>query len=142
MQTFDTGKSIIGASRLMTDPKLINLLTDRVEDWTSLGLLNLTHLVIIEVGDTDASIIDELGFSPLINPFDGLRHGMEGFVLRPIADIGFRPLQTQRASSGKFKDLRRIYTRYFRCAHTIMPAFSMCRDRYLVAVINESQPSS
>jgi len=65
----------------MTDPKLKNLLTDRVADWTARGLLDLTHVAIIEVGDTDVSIIDELAFSPLINPLDGLRYGMAGFVL-------------------------------------------------------------
>ena len=76
MQSFDTAK----APRVVTDPQLVNLLHDRVQDWTALGLLNLTHLGIIEVGDTDESIIEELAFSPLINPLDGLRHGMEGFV--------------------------------------------------------------
>ncbi len=81
MQSFDTAKAIARAPRLMTDPKLKNLLTDRVQDWSARGLLALTHLAIIEVGDTDVSIIDELGFSPLINPLVGLRHGMAGFVL-------------------------------------------------------------
>ena len=81
MQSFDTAKAIAMAPRLMTDPKLKNLLTDRVQEWSATGLLGLTHLVIIEVGDTDVSIIDELAFSPLVNPLDGLRHGMEGFVL-------------------------------------------------------------
>jgi len=52
-----------------------------VQDWSARGLLGLTHLAIIEVGDTDVSIIDELAFSPLVNPLDGLRHGMAGFVL-------------------------------------------------------------
>ena len=81
MQSFDNAKAIARAPRLMTDPKLKNLLTDRVQDWTARGLLDLTHLVIIEVGDTDVSIIEELAFSPLINPLDGLPHGMESFVL-------------------------------------------------------------
>ncbi len=81
MQTFHSAKAIAGAPRVMTDPKLINLLTDRVEDWTSLGLLDLTHLVIIEVGDTDVSVREKLGFSPLINPLDGKRFGTDGFVL-------------------------------------------------------------
>jgi len=80
MQSFDTAKAIARAPRLMTDPKLKNLLTDRVQDWTARGLLDLTHLVILEVGDTDASLLEELGFSPLINALDGLRHGMDGFV--------------------------------------------------------------
>ena len=81
MQSFTTAKAIARAPRLMTDPKLKNLLTDRVRDWSATGLLDLTHLAIIEVGDTDVSIIDELAFSPLVNPLDGLRHGMDGFVL-------------------------------------------------------------
>ncbi len=41
----------------------------------------MTHLVLIEVGGTAASLIEELAFSPLINPLDGQRHGMDGFVL-------------------------------------------------------------
>ena len=81
MQSFDDAKAIVRAPRVMTDPQLENLLYDRVRDWTELGLLDLTHLVIIEVGDTDASIMEELGFSPLINPLDGLRYGTAGFVL-------------------------------------------------------------
>jgi len=81
MQSFDTAKAIARAPRLMTDPKLKNLLTDRVRDWTARGLLNLTHVVIIEVGDTDAAINEDLGFSPLVNALDGKRYGMEGFVL-------------------------------------------------------------
>ncbi|MBA2724890.1 MAG: hypothetical protein H0U53_02775 [Actinobacteria bacterium] len=56
------------------------MLRDRVRDWTALGLLDLTHLAIIEVGDTDASITDALGFSPLINSLDGKRFGAKGFV--------------------------------------------------------------
>ena len=81
MQSFDNAKAIARAPQLVTDPKLKNLLTDRGQDWTALGLIDLTHVAIIEVGDTDESIIEALGFSPLINPLDGKRHGMEGFVL-------------------------------------------------------------
>jgi len=81
MQSFDNAAAIAEAPRIVTDPQLKNLLTDRVEDWTALGVLAMTHLVIIEVGDTDESIIEELAFSPLINPLDGLRFGTDGFVL-------------------------------------------------------------
>jgi len=81
MQSFDTAAAIARAPRNMTDPQLKNLLSDRVRDWTAMGVLAMTHLVLIEVGDTDESIIDELGYSPLVNPLDGKRHGMEGFVL-------------------------------------------------------------
>ena len=80
MQSFDNARAIAKAPRFMTGSKLKNLLTDRVEDWTTRGLLDLTHVAIIEVGDTEVSIIEELAFSPLINPLDGLRYGMAGFV--------------------------------------------------------------
>ena len=80
MHSFDNAKAIAGAPRLMTDPQLVNLLTDRVQDWTELGLLAMTYLVIIEIGDTDKSIIEEIGFSPMVNSLDGKRYGMEGFV--------------------------------------------------------------
>lgn len=80
MRSFTTAKTIARAPRIVTDPQLQNLLADRVNDWKNDGLLNLTHLVLIEVGDTDASIIEELGNSLLINPLNGKRHGEEGFV--------------------------------------------------------------
>ncbi len=80
MQSFTDAKAIARAPRIMTDPQLENLLQARVQDWTALGLMNVTHLVIIEVGDTENSIIEELNFSPLINPLDGKRYGMDGFV--------------------------------------------------------------
>ncbi len=80
MQSFDSAKALARAPRLMTDPKLKNLLTDRVQDWAARGLIDLTHLVIIEVGDTDVSVTDELGLSPLINPLDGKRFGTDRFV--------------------------------------------------------------
>ncbi len=80
MQSFDNAKAIAGVPRNMTDPQLKNLLNDRVRDWNALGVLAMTHLVLVEVGDTDQSIIEELAFSPLINPLDGKRHGTEGFV--------------------------------------------------------------
>ncbi len=80
MQSFDNAKAIARAPRVVTDPQLKNLLADRVQDWTARGLMDLTHLVIIEVGDTEETISTEVGFSPLLNPLDGLRYGSKGFV--------------------------------------------------------------
>ncbi len=80
MQSFDNPKAIARAPRVVTDPQLENLLSDRVQDWTTRGLLGLTHLVLIEVGDTERSIIEEIAFSPFVNPLDGKRYGMEEFV--------------------------------------------------------------
>jgi hypothetical protein len=81
MQTFDNAKAIARAPRLVTDPKLQNLLYDRVQDWAEAGLLNLTHLALIEVGDTEESIMEALGFSPLVNWLDGKRYGTDGFIV-------------------------------------------------------------
>lgn len=81
MQIFGNAKAIAKAPRVVTDPQLKNLLTDRLQDWTALGLLGLTHLALVEVGDTEKSIVEEIGFSPLVNALDDKRFGMEGFVL-------------------------------------------------------------
>ena len=81
MQIFDSAEAIAKAPRIVTDPQLKSLLTDRVQDWTARGLLGLTHLVLIEVGDTEKSIVEEIALSPLISVLDGKRYGSEGFVL-------------------------------------------------------------
>lgn len=81
MQSFENAKAVARAPRMVTDPKLQSLLTDRVQDWTERGLLGLTHLVLIKVGDTDKAIVDEIGFSPLVNLLDGKRYGTDGFVM-------------------------------------------------------------
>ena len=61
------------------DPTLRQLLEDRVHDWTATDLLDLTHLLIVQAGDTEHAIIDEVAFSPLTNPLDGRRFGSKGF---------------------------------------------------------------
>lgn len=80
MQTFESAKAIARAPGLMTDPQLQTLLYERVQDWTDRGLLDLTHLVIIEVGDTDKSITEAMGQSLLVNALDGNHYGNDGFM--------------------------------------------------------------
>jgi hypothetical protein len=43
------------------------------------GLSELTHIAVIEEGDSEATMIEELGFSPLHNPLTGERFGDPGF---------------------------------------------------------------
>ncbi len=81
MQLYDTAATITAAPANATDPRLARLLTDRIHDWTTNRLLDLTLLLIVEADDTEEAIVEAVGFSPLVNPIDGLRHGMEGFVL-------------------------------------------------------------
>jgi hypothetical protein len=43
------------------------------------GLLDLTHILVIEPGDTEQAIVDAIGFSPLVSPLDGWRYGSNNF---------------------------------------------------------------
>ena len=38
------------------------------------GLADLTHILVVEPGDTEADIIDAIGFSPLASRIDGIRY--------------------------------------------------------------------
>jgi len=53
-------------------------------------LLDLTHIVVVQDGDTEEALKAELGFSPLMHPIDGTRFGQAGF--HPywdwLADLG------------------------------------------------------
>ena len=80
MLSFDTAAAITAAPETVTDPELKTLLIDRIHDWRATGLLDLTHLLIVEPGDTEEAIVDAIGFSPLVSPLDSLRFGADGFV--------------------------------------------------------------
>ena len=67
MRTYDNATAIVAAPETVTDRELKRLLTDRIHDWTATGLLNLTHLLIVEAGDTEQDILNEVAFSPLAN---------------------------------------------------------------------------
>jgi hypothetical protein len=79
MQIFGTAAAITAAPTDTTNPQLAKLLADRVQDWAATGLLDLTHLLLVEAGDTEEDIIEEIGFSPLVNPLDGRRFNTRGF---------------------------------------------------------------
>lgn len=69
------------ALRSPIDPTLRTLLTARVASLPTNGLADLTHFLVVQPGDTEAMIVDEIGFSPLVNVFDRVRFG----------DVGFHP---------------------------------------------------
>ena len=56
------------------EANLKRLLSVRVRDAAILGLADLTHIVVIEPGDSEADIDDAIGFSPLVSRIDGVRH--------------------------------------------------------------------
>lgn len=80
MHSLDNASAITTAVELVSDPVLEALLADRIHDWNATGLLGLTHLVIIEPGDTEEAVTAAIGFSPLTDPTDGVRFGEIGFV--------------------------------------------------------------
>jgi hypothetical protein len=57
------------------DPTLRELLTARVASLKTNCLTDLTHFLVVQPGDTEAMIVDEIGFSPMINVHDGVRFG-------------------------------------------------------------------
>lgn len=64
-----------------SDPNLAHLLANRLAALSTgtFDLIDHTEIVIIEPGDTEADIIREVGFSPLVEPIDGIRFGQPGF---------------------------------------------------------------
>lgn len=46
------------------DTRLHALLTGRLKDSIGLGLQDLTHIVVVEPGDTEELLVQALGFSP------------------------------------------------------------------------------
>ena len=61
------------------DPRLHQLLADRIHDAAETELLGLTHLLVIQPGDCEHTIAEEIGLSPLTNPIDGARFGSPDF---------------------------------------------------------------
>jgi hypothetical protein len=80
MLSFHDAAAIAAAPTTMSiDPTLRQLIADRVHDWNATDLLDLTHLAIVQAGDTEEAVIDEVAFSPLSNPLDGKRFGSKDF---------------------------------------------------------------
>lgn len=64
------------------EPRLRSIIEYRIN---ALGdLMDWTEILVVEPGDSEADIIREAGFSPLLEPIDGIRFGGEGF--RPFWD--------------------------------------------------------
>jgi hypothetical protein len=58
------------------DPNLRSVL----RHWAAADLLDLTYLVIVQPGDSERTLLDTVGYSPLVDPLSGKRFGDEGFV--------------------------------------------------------------
>lgn len=72
--------SIEAALASPMEPQLHQLLADRIDDAAKTGLLDLTHIVVVQPGDCEHTIAEEICLSPLTNPLDGQRFGSHEFV--------------------------------------------------------------
>jgi hypothetical protein len=85
MLSFYDPAALAAAPDAVADAQLHRILSHAVPYWTAVGVLGLTHLVVVEVGDTEAALVTEIGFTPLTNPIDRARFGSPSF--RPFWDL-------------------------------------------------------
>jgi hypothetical protein len=73
--------SMAQALALDLDQKLRALLERRLAALNTIygDLTDSTEWFIVSAGTTEDDLIEELGFSPLTEPMDGIRYGNEGF---------------------------------------------------------------
>lgn len=62
--------AILVALRSPLAPDLHDLIASRLQDAFACGLADLTHILVIQQRDTEAQIIDAIGFSPLVSRMD------------------------------------------------------------------------
>ncbi len=73
--------TIAHALTLYLEPRLHTLLADRIGSLVRADhdLTDQTEFLVIEPGDTEEDVIGAVGFSPLVEPIDGIRFGEPGF---------------------------------------------------------------
>jgi hypothetical protein len=111
------------------NPALRTLITDRLSDARALELVDLTHIVVIQPGDTERAVRRELGWSPLENPIDGDRFGTVNFLpfwpwlqdlggwyelLHPIGNDGFAYILLIENADGVLPGLLTMCRKYAR----------------------------
>jgi hypothetical protein len=97
------------------DLELHTLIVGRMKDALALELGEHTHIVVVQPHDTEADLIDALGFSPLVSRIDGIhlepdwdwfeRH--EGWfeLVYTVGDSGFAFLVFVQDREGVLPDL-------------------------------------
>ena len=79
MQFFDNRAAIEAAPARQRSLRLQHLLRERIDLYRNAELLDRTHILVIESGDTEQAIVDAIGFSPLVNSIDGARYPSADF---------------------------------------------------------------
>lgn len=123
MLSLPNGAAIEAALTQSLDPELSHLLKSHLEQARSADLLDLTHILVIQPGDTEEAIQAEIGFSPLVNPMDGTRYGDPSFqpywpwlqdrvefceMIVPVGNSGFAFIILIEKSEGVLPDLLQL----------------------------------
>lgn len=118
----DTGL-MLDALTLPLEPELHDLLAERIEHTIASGLDGMTHILVIQPGDTESAIVEEIGMSPLVNPIDGTRYPSPDFhpwwdwlerrggyheMIITVSDSGFAYLLLIQDAEDVLPDLRRL----------------------------------
>lgn len=77
MLLLESRAAMARALTLDLDPHLLAVLRQRIDDLDH--LLDDTEFLIVVAGDSEPDIVREVGFSPLVEPIDGIRFGAPGF---------------------------------------------------------------
>ena len=119
--------SIVAVMEQPIQPVLRSLLQARLDQTAAADLRSLTHLLVVQPGDTEAQIVTEIGFSPLVEPFEGARSGTAGFqphwawlhdlggwyeMIVTVGDTGFAFVMLIEKSTGMLPDLLNMCEQY------------------------------
>lgn len=96
------------------------IITDRLTDAASIGLADQTHITVIQPGDTERDIEQELGWSPLVHPLTGARFGSRDWtpcwawlqdlggwyeLLHTVGNSGFAYILLIEKQQGEFSSM-------------------------------------
>jgi hypothetical protein len=79
MHIFHDRAGFAHALTLDLDPYLRRLLVERIAQLSD-DLIDETEIVVIEPTDDEEQVVNNLGWSPLVEPMDSLRAGANGFT--------------------------------------------------------------
>ena len=114
LSIYDEASALTALSQPL-DPVLRTLITNRLTDAHAIGLADQTHIVVIQPGDIEAMLLDEIGWSPLVNPLTEVRFGSPDFepywawlqdlggwfeLLHPVGNSGFAYILLVSRSHG------------------------------------------
>ena len=119
--------SIEAAMNQPLEPKLHSLLVDTWRRAEAPELLDLTHILVIQPGDTEEAICEAIGFSPLVHPIDAVRYPSVVFepfwaalaehlgyweLIHPVGNSGFAFIMLIEKSEGTWPELLEMCEHY------------------------------